>query len=91
MEVDRSDPQEMGQMALDAWTKGEADESASYMSDCVKGLAAGGQLTKESCDADLLAWLQNPIVNIIACQNAVIEGAIANWKAKSGDETLAAL
>jgi len=91
MDVDRTDPQECGQMALDTWTKGEADESASFMADCVKGLAASGQLKKDSADADLLTWLQNPIVNIIACQNTVIEAAMENWKSKSGDETLAAI
>ena len=91
MEVDRSDPQETGQMALDAWTKDQVDESAGYMADCVKALAAAGDLKKESADADLLAWLQNPIVNIIACQNTVIQGAVDNWKAAKGDETLSAI
>ncbi len=91
MEVDRTDPQECGQMALDTFTKGELDESASFMADCVKAMAAGDTLKKESADADLLAWLQNPIVNIIACQNTVIEGAVENWKTKLGDDTLAAI
>ena len=91
MEVDRTDPQETGQMALETFTKGENDESASYMADCVKALAGAGDLKKESAEADLLTWLQNPIVNIIACQNTVIQGAVDNWKAAKGDETLAAL
>jgi len=90
MKIDRTDPQECGQMALETFTKGKPDESAGFMSDCVTALAKQGALKKESVEADLLKWLQNPIVNIIACQNAVIQKAVQSWKAKKGAETLKA-
>ena len=83
--MDFDEVQNQAQLALESWNKGDKDQSAEHMTQAVTGMAAAGMLTRDNCEEKLLAYLQQPTVNVFACMNGVIRATVDHWSGTRGE------